>query len=175
VFKLHTKNGVDHFLEACSREERDDWAGDITAAVGKLQTSEGVTAPKQPDPAGSQFHNIDLRSAVHTRLDPHRLLPRANVILLSPPHLSVSLPARCWTPCTTCTAASTWASTWSKATLTATASQVRRRSIASRLQLMAPHLETSWNASTFLMLQFGCDAGKINEDENNNYRWSSGT
>ncbi|TNN64161.1 Pleckstrin-2 [Liparis tanakae] len=71
VFKLHTKNGVDHFMEACSREERDDWADDITAAVGKLQTSEGVTAPKQPDPAASQFHNIDLSKVLDSMYDMH--------------------------------------------------------------------------------------------------------
>ncbi|XP_034419332.1 pleckstrin-2 [Cyclopterus lumpus] len=79
VFKLQTKNGVDHFLEACSREERDDWAGDITAAVDKLQTSEGAKAPKQQqDPAGSQFHNIDLSKVLDSMYDVHSGINMSN-------------------------------------------------------------------------------------------------
>lgn len=61
MFKLQTKNGVDHFLEACSREERDDWAADITATVDKLQTSGGEKATNQEDPSESQLNNINLR------------------------------------------------------------------------------------------------------------------
>lgn len=59
VFKLQTKNLVEHFLEACSREERDDWAADITAAVEKLQT--GGKVESQEEPAGSELHNFNLR------------------------------------------------------------------------------------------------------------------
>uniref|UniRef100_A0A8C6TPD7 Pleckstrin 2 n=1 Tax=Neogobius melanostomus TaxID=47308 RepID=A0A8C6TPD7_9GOBI len=33
VLKIVTKTGVEHFLEACSREERDAWAADILAAA----------------------------------------------------------------------------------------------------------------------------------------------
>lgn len=54
-------NGVDHFLEACSREERDNWAAHITAVVDKLQTAGGGEVTNQEDPAGSQLHNINLR------------------------------------------------------------------------------------------------------------------
>lgn len=61
MFKLHTKNGADHFMEACSREERDDWAADITAAVDKLRTTEDRKVTNQEDAAGSELHNINLR------------------------------------------------------------------------------------------------------------------
>lgn len=57
MLKLQTKNGVDHYLEACSREERDRWAGDITAVVDKLRGSQ-VADQEEPDP--SQLHNINL-------------------------------------------------------------------------------------------------------------------
>lgn len=61
VLKLHTKNGVDHFLEACSREERDNWADDITAVVDKLRAGGGNRPTNQEEAAGSQLHNINLR------------------------------------------------------------------------------------------------------------------
>uniref|UniRef100_A0A3B4A9Y4 Uncharacterized protein n=1 Tax=Periophthalmus magnuspinnatus TaxID=409849 RepID=A0A3B4A9Y4_9GOBI len=38
VLKIVTKTGVEHFLEACSREERDVWAADIMAAVERLNS-----------------------------------------------------------------------------------------------------------------------------------------
>ena len=60
VFKLKTKNGVDHFLEACSREERDHWADDITAVVNKLRTAGDDPETSPGDPAGSSLHNINL-------------------------------------------------------------------------------------------------------------------
>lgn len=61
VLKLHTKNGADHFLEACSREERDNWADDIAAVVDKLRAAAGNQVTKQEEAAGSQLHNINLR------------------------------------------------------------------------------------------------------------------
>lgn len=61
VIKLHTKSGADHFLEACSREERDNWAEDITSAVTKLGVAGGDKGTDQDDPAGSQLNNINLR------------------------------------------------------------------------------------------------------------------
>lgn len=61
VIKLHTKSGADHFLEACSREERDDWAEDITSAVNKLGVSGGDKGTQQEDLPGSQLHSINLR------------------------------------------------------------------------------------------------------------------
>uniref|UniRef100_A0A3B5LCK4 Pleckstrin 2 n=1 Tax=Xiphophorus couchianus TaxID=32473 RepID=A0A3B5LCK4_9TELE len=37
AFKLQTKHGVDHFLEACSREERDEWAVNPTDTVAPMR------------------------------------------------------------------------------------------------------------------------------------------
>ncbi|XP_042356000.1 pleckstrin-2 [Plectropomus leopardus] len=71
VFKLHTKNGVDHFLEACSREERDNWAGDITAAVDKLRPAEGGEVTNEEDPAGSHFTKVNLSKVLDTMYDVH--------------------------------------------------------------------------------------------------------
>lgn len=61
MFKLQTKNLVEHFLEACSREERDDWAVAITAAVEKLRTGDGRKTASQEESTGSESHNINLR------------------------------------------------------------------------------------------------------------------
>ncbi|XP_030247990.1 pleckstrin-2 [Sparus aurata] len=71
VFKLDTKNGADHFLEACSREERDDWAADITAAVDKLRTTEDRKVTNQEDAAGSELHNINLSKVLDAMYDVH--------------------------------------------------------------------------------------------------------
>lgn len=57
MLKLQTKNGVDHYLEACSREERDRWAAEITAVVDKLG---GGQPANQEEPDTSQLHNINL-------------------------------------------------------------------------------------------------------------------
>ncbi|XP_034015209.1 pleckstrin-2 [Thalassophryne amazonica] len=71
VFRIQTKNSVQHFLEACSREERDEWAADITAAVEKLQIADGVKSSSQEDPAGSQLHNINLSKVLDSMYDVH--------------------------------------------------------------------------------------------------------
>ncbi|XP_029316900.1 pleckstrin-2 [Cottoperca gobio] len=71
VFKLQTKNGADHFLEACSRDERDDWAGDITAAVDKLRAPEGVKVANQQEAAGSQLRDINLSKVLDSMYDVH--------------------------------------------------------------------------------------------------------
>lgn len=73
MFKLQTKNGADHFLEACSREERDNWAGDITAVAEKLRTAGGGEVTNGEEPAGSQLHNINLR--LTEQKFAHRLKP----------------------------------------------------------------------------------------------------
>ncbi|KAM6917387.1 pleckstrin-2 [Lycodopsis pacificus] len=78
VLKLQTKNGADHFLEACSRQERDDWAGDITAAVDKLQAPEGVKVTKQQDPAGTHLHNINLSKVLDSMYDVHSGINMSN-------------------------------------------------------------------------------------------------
>ncbi|XP_072221330.1 pleckstrin-2 [Leuresthes tenuis] len=78
VIKLHTKHGVDHFLEACSREERDEWATDITAAVSKLQVNDGETASDQRDPTETQLHNIKLSKVLDSMYDVHSGIKLSN-------------------------------------------------------------------------------------------------
>uniref|UniRef100_A0A3B4H5E3 Pleckstrin 2 n=1 Tax=Pundamilia nyererei TaxID=303518 RepID=A0A3B4H5E3_9CICH len=69
VMKLQTKHGVDHYLEACSREERDEWAADINAAVNNLQTTNGKSKTDKPDPAESQLNNISLSKVLDSMYD----------------------------------------------------------------------------------------------------------
>ncbi|XP_069016998.1 pleckstrin-2 [Embiotoca jacksoni] len=79
VFKLQTKHGAAHFLEACSREERDEWAADITAAANKLQKGDGgskVTDQEEPD--GSQLHNINLSKVLDSMYDVHSGIKMSN-------------------------------------------------------------------------------------------------
>uniref|UniRef100_A0A673C351 Pleckstrin 2 n=2 Tax=Sphaeramia orbicularis TaxID=375764 RepID=A0A673C351_9TELE len=72
VLKLQTKNSVEHFLEACSREERDEWAADITSVVHKLQTGDGGKVTNQQDTAASELHNvIDLSKVLDSMYDVH--------------------------------------------------------------------------------------------------------
>ncbi|KAA8581831.1 hypothetical protein FQN60_008571 [Etheostoma spectabile] len=71
-------NGVDHYLEACSREERDDWAGNIMAAVNKLRAAEGGNVANQPDPAGSRLHNINLSKVLDSMYDVHSGIRMSN-------------------------------------------------------------------------------------------------
>ncbi|XP_061599688.1 pleckstrin-2 [Cololabis saira] len=71
VFRLHTKHGVDHFLEACSREERDEWAGDITAAVQKLAVADGADAKDPKDADESQLHDVNLSKVLDAMYDVH--------------------------------------------------------------------------------------------------------
>uniref|UniRef100_A0A3P8SHL6 Pleckstrin 2 n=1 Tax=Amphiprion percula TaxID=161767 RepID=A0A3P8SHL6_AMPPE len=78
VFKLQTKHGVNHFLEACSREQRDEWAAEITVQVNKLQTNEGVKATKQQVPGGSQLHNINLSKVLDSMYDVHSGIKMSN-------------------------------------------------------------------------------------------------
>ncbi|XP_041668989.1 pleckstrin-2 [Cheilinus undulatus] len=78
VFKIRTKNKVDHFLEACSREERDDWASDITAVVDKLGTAEGGKVPDQEDQTESQLHNINLSKVLDAMYDVHSGIKMSN-------------------------------------------------------------------------------------------------
>ncbi|CAI5695622.1 unnamed protein product [Oreochromis niloticus] len=78
VMKLQTKHGVDHYLEACSREERDEWAADITAAVNNLQTTNGKSKTDQPDPAESQLNNINLSKVLDSMYDVHSGIKLSN-------------------------------------------------------------------------------------------------
>ncbi|XP_013889547.1 pleckstrin-2 [Austrofundulus limnaeus] len=71
VFKVQTKAGVDHYLEACSREDRDDWAAGITAAVNQLQAADGGQPTGQRGPAGSELQNINLSKVLDCMYDVH--------------------------------------------------------------------------------------------------------
>ncbi|XP_038585850.1 pleckstrin-2 [Micropterus salmoides] len=78
VIKLQTKNGVDHYLETCSREERDDWAADITAAVDKLRTAEDRKVTNQQAPAGSHLRDINLSKVLDSMYDVHSGIKMSN-------------------------------------------------------------------------------------------------
>ncbi|XP_039898164.1 pleckstrin-2 [Simochromis diagramma] len=78
VMKLQTKHGVDHYLEACSREERDEWAADITAAVNNLQTTNGKSKTDKPDLAESQLNNISLSKVLDSMYDVHSGIKLSN-------------------------------------------------------------------------------------------------
>uniref|UniRef100_A0A3Q0SQF0 Pleckstrin 2 n=1 Tax=Amphilophus citrinellus TaxID=61819 RepID=A0A3Q0SQF0_AMPCI len=78
VLKLQAKHGVDHYLEACSREERDEWAADITAAINNLRKTDGKTETNQNDPAESQLHNINLSKVLDSMYDVHSGIKLSN-------------------------------------------------------------------------------------------------
>ncbi|KAM6960499.1 pleckstrin-2 [Aplochiton taeniatus] len=80
VFKLKTSCSVEHFLEACSREERDEWVADISAAVQKLHTADGQT-PSQPERTVSkslQLHNVNLSQVMDSMYDIHGGIKMSN-------------------------------------------------------------------------------------------------
>ncbi|XP_061749924.1 pleckstrin-2 isoform X2 [Nerophis ophidion] len=79
VFKLRSRNGVDHFLEACSREERDEWAADITAAVDKLAAEEDGGSPSgQWTQEVSELHDINLSKVLDAMYDLHHGINMSN-------------------------------------------------------------------------------------------------
>ncbi|CAL1575626.1 unnamed protein product [Knipowitschia caucasica] len=69
VMKIVTKSGVEHFLEACSREERDMWAGDILSAVESLKNSGDVDTV--PDPEEAKTQHFDLSKILDSMYDVH--------------------------------------------------------------------------------------------------------
>lgn len=73
VFKLRTKSSVDHFLEACSREERDQWASSIASVVEELRQKEaGVQDAVSTSSTGRQnLHDINLSQVVDSMYDTH--------------------------------------------------------------------------------------------------------
>ncbi|XP_056914408.1 pleckstrin-2 [Takifugu flavidus] len=71
VIKLHTKSGTHHFLEACSREERDNWADDIISVIKKLGAAGGDGGAEQEDPTGAQLHNVNLSKVLDSMYDVH--------------------------------------------------------------------------------------------------------
>ncbi|KAJ7988763.1 hypothetical protein DPEC_G00312590 [Dallia pectoralis] len=73
VFKLQTKCSAEHFLEACSREERDEWVEDIRAAVEKLSPADLSTSsqPKTTGLGSLQLHDVSLNQVVGSMYDVH--------------------------------------------------------------------------------------------------------
>ncbi|XP_030628881.1 pleckstrin-2 [Chanos chanos] len=73
VLKLETNTSEEYFLEACSREERDEWAAAIGAAVEKLRSGDAKNSPspepKTPSPL--QLHNVNLTQVVDAMYDVH--------------------------------------------------------------------------------------------------------
>ncbi|XP_064173159.1 pleckstrin-2 [Anguilla rostrata] len=69
VIKLQTQHGVEHFLEACSREERDEWAADIAGAVQRLKGENSQSAP--PEPRQLQLRNVSLNQVVDSMYNVH--------------------------------------------------------------------------------------------------------
>ena len=62
MFKLKTQSSVDHFLEACSREERDEWAAAIIGAVEDLRQADGgAVGPQDPTSTQQHLQDINLR------------------------------------------------------------------------------------------------------------------
>lgn len=63
VLRLKTNTSEEFFLEACSREERDEWAAEIGSAVRRLGPRDAQT----PSPAvrkssqSLQLHDVNLR------------------------------------------------------------------------------------------------------------------
>uniref|UniRef100_A0AAY4DTA6 Pleckstrin 2 n=1 Tax=Denticeps clupeoides TaxID=299321 RepID=A0AAY4DTA6_9TELE len=73
VMKLETNSSEEHFLEACSREERDEWAAFIMAAVDKLHTGnvQSSTKPKRKESSSQKLQDINLSLVVDSMYDVH--------------------------------------------------------------------------------------------------------
>ncbi|XP_072313758.1 pleckstrin-2 [Eucyclogobius newberryi] len=71
VMKIVTKSGMEHFLEACSREERDVWAADVSTAVESLNSEDRGTADSVSDPEQTRLHHIDLSKVLDSMYDVH--------------------------------------------------------------------------------------------------------
>ncbi|XP_051946628.1 pleckstrin-2-like [Xyrauchen texanus] len=73
VLKLQTTTSEEHFLEACMREERDEWAKAIGAAVQKLNTNDAQTPslPQDTILTSLQLHNVNLSQVVDSMYDVH--------------------------------------------------------------------------------------------------------
>ncbi|XP_053358642.1 pleckstrin-2 [Clarias gariepinus] len=73
VLRLKTKTSEEYFLEACSREERDEWAAEIDVAVRRLGSGDTKTpSPAVRKPSQSlQLHKINLSQVVDSMYDVH--------------------------------------------------------------------------------------------------------
>ncbi|XP_062850971.1 pleckstrin-2 [Trichomycterus rosablanca] len=73
VLRLKTKSMEEYFLEASSREERDEWAAEISAAAQKLQPGDAKSLPlsvRKPSQS-LQPHSINLSEVVDAMYDLH--------------------------------------------------------------------------------------------------------
>ncbi|KAG9274925.1 pleckstrin-2 [Astyanax mexicanus] len=73
VLRLKSSSSEEYFLEACSREERDEWATEILAVVQNLHPG-GANPPSAHVRKGSkslQLHNINLSQVVDSMYDVH--------------------------------------------------------------------------------------------------------
>lgn len=62
VLRLQTHNSAEYFLEACSREDRDEWAASIISTVQKLRPPDGQSQSTiSKGPKTLQLHNISLK------------------------------------------------------------------------------------------------------------------
>ncbi|KAK1791261.1 hypothetical protein P4O66_013283, partial [Electrophorus voltai] len=72
VFRLKTNTSEEYFLEACSREERDDWAAEIGAALQKLPSgSKTLPVPSCKGSKSLQLHDINLSQVIDSMHDVH--------------------------------------------------------------------------------------------------------
>ncbi|CAL8289235.1 pleckstrin-2 isoform X1 [Gadus morhua] len=79
VFKLKTQSSVDHFLEACSREERDEWAAAIIGAVEDLRQADGgAVGPQDPTSTQQHLQDINLSQVVDSMYDVHSGIKMTN-------------------------------------------------------------------------------------------------
>ncbi|XP_065153589.1 pleckstrin-2 [Paramisgurnus dabryanus] len=82
VLRLQTSTSEEHFLEACTREERDEWAAAIGKAVQKLNPQDTQT-PSQTQDKGSkslQLHNVNLSQVVDSMYDVHTGIRLGNLV-----------------------------------------------------------------------------------------------
>ncbi|XP_066536152.1 pleckstrin-2 [Hoplias malabaricus] len=71
VLKLRTGSGEEFFLEACSREERDEWAAEIRAVVQNLSLGGNNTIPTQTRKGSRALQNINISQVVDSMYDVH--------------------------------------------------------------------------------------------------------
>ncbi|XP_062325342.1 pleckstrin-2 isoform X2 [Osmerus eperlanus] len=73
VIRLQTQSCGEHFLEACSREERDEWAAGITAAMTTLRLNDAPpdNQSEAAPPKSLGLHNINLSQVVDSMYDIH--------------------------------------------------------------------------------------------------------
>ncbi|KAG7334501.1 hypothetical protein KOW79_002908 [Hemibagrus wyckioides] len=73
VLRLKTNTSEEFFLEACSREERDEWAVEIGSAVRRLGPGDAQTPPPavRKSSQSLQLHNVNLSQVVDSMYDIH--------------------------------------------------------------------------------------------------------